>query len=117
LKKIKEDQAKTKEQEGDHMVFGQGSDSSSISSSDESDLEERAQGKTPKSTFGKAFAAVENPNGTAKGAFKKKSKKHKHHHGQDKEAVKGNGLNEKESGVKDEAQTQVGGQMNEKTAQ
>jgi hypothetical protein len=74
LKKIKEEQKKTKEGEGDHMVYGQGSDSSSISSSDESDLEDRAQGKGHKSKFERGVAAVEDPRGVTKRAFKDKKK-------------------------------------------
>ena len=42
LKKIKEDQLKFKKKEGDHRVYGQGSDSGSISSSDASSLNSRA---------------------------------------------------------------------------
>lgn len=44
LDKIKEEQVKTKKEEGEQRVFGQQSVSSSISSSDASDLEERAVG-------------------------------------------------------------------------
>ena len=93
LKKIKEEQKKAKEGEGDHMVFGQGSDSSSISSSDESDLEDRARGKGHKSKCERGVAAMEDPGGVTKRAFKSKKKgvkgekshgaggKEPHHHG------------------------------------
>jgi len=56
------------------MVFGQGSDSSSISSSDESDLEDRARGKGHKSKFERGVAAMEDPGGVTKRAFKSKNK-------------------------------------------
>ena len=43
LAEIKKQQKEIKGKEGDHMVYGQGSDSGSISSSDEDELEERAR--------------------------------------------------------------------------
>jgi len=73
LTKIKEEQNKAKEGEGDHMVYGQGSEGS-ISSSDESDLEDRAQGKGGKSKFERGVAAMEDPTGATKGAFGKKKR-------------------------------------------
>jgi hypothetical protein len=71
LTKIKEEQKKAKEGEGDHMVFGQGSDGS-LSSSDEDDLEDRAHGKGRKSKFERGVAAMEDPKGITKSAFGKK---------------------------------------------
>ena len=44
LDKIKKDQKEAKQKEGEPMVFGQGSRSGSISSSDAGDLEDRANG-------------------------------------------------------------------------
>jgi hypothetical protein len=75
LTKIKEEQKKAKEGEGDHMVFGQGSDGS-LSSSDEDDLEDRAHGKGRKSKFERGVAAMEDPKSVAKSAFGKKGSKH-----------------------------------------
>lgn len=70
LKQIKEDQKKAKLGEGEHMVFGQGSDtSSSISSSDESDLEDRVEGKPNQGSLGQGVAAIVDPKGTAKNVF------------------------------------------------
>jgi len=76
LTKIKEEQQKAKEGEGDHMVFDQGSDGS-LSSSDEDDLEDRAQGKGGKSKFERGVAAMEDPKGITKSAFGKKHGKSK----------------------------------------
>lgn len=70
LDKIKEEQKKTKGKEGERRVYGQGSDSGSISSSDEEDLEDRAQGKMPKGALGKGVGLVEDPKGMAKELFK-----------------------------------------------
>jgi len=70
LTKIKEEQQKAKEGEGDHMVFGQGSDGS-LSSSDEDDLDDRAHGKGRKSKFERGVAAMEDPKGITKSAFGK----------------------------------------------
>jgi hypothetical protein len=75
LTKIKEEQQKAKQGEGDHMVFGQGSDGS-LSSSDEDDLEDRAHGKGKKSKFERGVAAMEDPKGITKSAFGKKGRKH-----------------------------------------
>jgi hypothetical protein len=91
LKQIKEDQKKAKKEEGDHMVFGQGSDSSSISSSDESDLEDRARGgKKKQGKLAKGVAAAEDPTGTMKAVLGQGKHKHGHH-----KAEKGAGNNEK----------------------
>jgi len=81
LDEIKKDQAEAKKREGEHRVYGQGSDSS-ISSSDEDELAERERedqddaenrGKTTKE---KMFAGVENPKDAARhympGAGRKK---------------------------------------------
>lgn len=76
LTKIKEEQQKAKEGEGDHMVFGQGSDGS-LSSSDEDDLDDRAHGKGGKSKFERGVAAMEDPKGITKSAFGKKHGKSK----------------------------------------
>jgi hypothetical protein len=78
LTKIKEEQKKAKEGEGDHMVFGQGSDGS-LSSSDEDDLEDRAHGKGKKSKFERGVAAMEDPKGFTKSAFGKKHGKGEKH--------------------------------------
>lgn len=78
LKKIKAEQKQAKEGEGEHMVYGQQSDDdSSLSSSDESDLEERARGKKQKGTLENTVSAMENPKGMVKGAFKPDHKKKK----------------------------------------
>ncbi|KAK4686302.1 hypothetical protein P7C73_g3827, partial [Tremellales sp. Uapishka_1] len=62
LEKIKADQKKTRKTEGEGMVYGQGSDSGSISSSDEEDLDDRAQGgKQKKGGKGAAVEALEDP--------------------------------------------------------
>jgi hypothetical protein len=64
------------------MVFGQGSETSSLSSSDESDLEDRAQGgKKKQSKLEKGVSAAEDPNGALRGAFgrdRTKPRGHKH---------------------------------------
>jgi hypothetical protein len=73
LTKIKEEQKKAKEGEGDHMVFGQGSDGS-LSSSDEDDLDDRAHGKGRRSKFERGVNAMEDPRGVAKSTFGKKKK-------------------------------------------
>jgi hypothetical protein len=88
LTKIKEEQQKAKQGEGDHMVFGQGSDGS-LSSSDEDDLEDRAHGKGRKSKFERGVAAMEDPKGITKSAFGKKGSKH------DKEEKGGSTANKK----------------------
>ena len=77
LKKIKEEQKKAKMGEGGHMVFGQGSETSSISSSDESDLEDRAQGKGKKGSLGQGFSAVEDPKGMARRVLKAKGRRNR----------------------------------------
>lgn len=77
LKKIKEDQKKAKMGEGEHMVYGQGSDASSISSSDESDLEDRAQGRGHKGSLGQGFSAVEDPKGMTKRVLKNKGRRNR----------------------------------------
>lgn len=74
LTKIKEEQQKAKQGEGDHMVFDQGSDGS-LSSSDEDELEDRARGKGKKSKFERGVAAMEDPKGITKSAFGKKHDK------------------------------------------
>lgn len=74
LSKIKEKQRKIKKKEGDHRVYGQGSDTSSISSSDEDDLEERARQADEEedeverapTTAEKVFEGVQNPMKTVK---------------------------------------------------
>ena len=79
LEKIKKEQLETKGKEGDHMVFGQQSDGSSISSSDASDLEERAHafddedgeaqhGDQSKGPLGKVVEGLEKPGQFAKRA-------------------------------------------------
>lgn len=93
LSKIKEDQRKIKNKEGDHLVFGQGSDSGSISSSDEEELEERAREEGGVQTGPeKAFEAVRNPVGTVKGAVGKVG-----HHDETEDGVEqaGRGSDEK----------------------
>lgn len=76
LEKIKEEQRKAKEREARPMVYGQGSDSGSISSSDASDLDDRAEegGEGPEDSPGqnvKRVAAVfDRPVNAAKHAFK-----------------------------------------------
>ena len=88
LKQIKEDQKKAKMGEGQHMVYGQGSDTSSISSSDESDLEDRAQGKPKQGSLGQGVAAIADPKGTAKNVFggkeKRRRKRDKREQGEDR---------------------------------
>jgi hypothetical protein len=70
LDKIKDKQRKAKEDEGEERVFGQGSisDSGSISSSDEEELEGRAtEGKSrKKGKLGKGVGALEDPRGAVK---------------------------------------------------
>lgn len=65
LDKIKDDQRKARKEEGDQRVYGQGSDSGSISSSDADDLEDRAQaageGNAPKTQVERVFSAIEHP--------------------------------------------------------
>lgn len=76
LKKIKAEQKKAKEGEGEHMVYGQDSDASSISSSDESDLEEHAEtGRKKKGALERGVSAVEDPKGTVKKVFEKKGRR------------------------------------------
>ncbi|WRT64973.1 uncharacterized protein IL334_001914 [Kwoniella shivajii] len=91
LKKIKETQKKVKGKEGDHVVYGQGSissDGGSISSSDEEDLEERANNVNGENGDGvasgvtgdleKGFNAIENPKNTVNNTVdrvKEKTKK------------------------------------------
>jgi hypothetical protein len=80
LAKIKENQRKIKKKEGDHRIYGQGSDSGSISSSDEEDLEERARladddDPEREPTFGeKVFEGVNDPVRTVKEAAGKGGK-------------------------------------------
>ena len=72
LKKIKEDQLKIKKKEGDHLVFGQGSDSGSISSSDEEELNARADQEGYVATGAeKAFEAISHPGQAFKSALGK----------------------------------------------
>jgi hypothetical protein len=97
LTKIKEEQQKAKQGEGDHMVFGQGSDGS-LSSSDEDDLEDRAHGKGKKSKFERGVAAMEDPKGITKSAFGKKGSKH------DKEEKEGSRANKMKAGERPEGQ-------------
>lgn len=75
LKEIKAEQKKAKMGEGEHMVYGQGSDSGSISSSDEDDLDERAEGKTKKGPLEKGVSVMEDPRGTIKKAVEKKGRR------------------------------------------
>lgn len=100
LTKIKEEQQKAKQGEGDHMVFGQGSDGS-LSSSDEDDLEDRAHGKGKKSKFERGVAAMEDPKGITKSAFGKKSSKH------DKEEKGGHAPKEVKTGEKPDGQGDI----------
>jgi len=67
LARIKKDQTEAKKREGDHRVYGQGSDSGSISSSDEEALDARERedheqteerGRTAKE---KVFAGIQDP--------------------------------------------------------
>lgn len=79
LDKIKEDQRKVKKEEGDHLVYGQGSDSGSISSSDEEELDERERAEEDVPTGPeKAFEAIKDPVGAAKTAVGHEA----HHEGQ-----------------------------------
>lgn len=88
LEKIKKEQVKTKGKEGDHRVYGQQDDASSISSSDASDLEDRAnafddedaeqaQGDANKGVLGKAVEGLEKPRKFAKRAIPKELKERK----------------------------------------
>jgi hypothetical protein len=97
LTKIKEEQQKAKQGEGDHMVFGQGSDGS-LSSSDEDDLEDRAHGKGRKSKFERGVAAMEDPKGITKSAFGKKGSKH------DKDEKGSSAANKMKAGERPEGQ-------------
>ncbi|ORY27811.1 hypothetical protein BCR39DRAFT_506164 [Naematelia encephala] len=69
LTKIKDDQKKIKKEEGDHRVYGQGSQSSSISTSDAESLDQRAQDMDNEHTgkLEKVADALENPKDTVKG--------------------------------------------------
>ena len=91
LDKIKEDQKKTKGKEGEEMVFDQNSRSSSISSSDEEDLAERARsggpGHTSKVEGGVAF--LEKPREGIQGLIPGEKGKHERedHEARDDEAA------------------------------
>lgn len=108
LTKIKEDQRKIKKKEGDHRVYGQGSDSGSISSSDEEDLEDRARlaeeddPEREPTTGEKVFAGVEHPIKTVKEAVgrggKEKREEREAADDQGKNADGYDGDNEKASG-------------------
>ncbi len=67
LDKIKEDQKKAKHKEGEERVYGQASDSGSISSSDEGYLAQRAQGKGKRGKAETGVAMLEAPKETLKG--------------------------------------------------
>ena len=69
LDKIKEDQKKAKKKETKDMVYGQGSRSGSISSSDEADLQQRAHDNSPagQSKTEKFVAVLERPEVAVKG--------------------------------------------------
>ena len=77
LDKIKEDQKKTKKTEGDGRIYGQGSRSGSISSSDVSSLDSRAreQADQPhKSGLEKGLDALERPDEAFRGMIGQKGK-------------------------------------------
>ena len=64
LQKMKDEQRKIKKKEGDHRVYGQGSDTGSVSSSDVSSLNSRADledGGEYRSGLERGVAALENP--------------------------------------------------------
>lgn len=76
LEKIKEEQVEVKKKEGEHMVIGQGSDASSISSSDVSELEDRAENVgTFQGKADKGIAAMEKPKETLAGLLPGKGTK------------------------------------------
>jgi hypothetical protein len=78
LDKIKEAQVKVKDEEGDHMVIGQQSETSSISSSDEEVLQDRAGADGQyMGTVDKGIAALRDPKGTVDGALPGHSKRAK----------------------------------------
>ena len=68
LGKIKDEQRKIKKEQGTGMVYGQGSDWGSISSSDEEDLEDRAQGNSKPSGTEFGYDALKDPKAALKQA-------------------------------------------------
>lgn len=75
LEKIKEEQKKIKKEEGNNMIIGQQSDTSSISSSDVDDLNERAEGGAGfVGTFDRGAEALSDPKGALAGMLPGKGK-------------------------------------------
>lgn len=76
LDKIKKEQLRVKEKEGEHMVVDQQSDSSSISSSDVSSLASREGAETRYAgTMDQGAAFVENPKSAIQRKLHRKGKK------------------------------------------
>jgi hypothetical protein len=70
LEKIKKNQLQAKDKEGDHMVYGQPSDAGSISSSEASDLNERAEGGDGgRGPIEQVVDGLERPKGAVKDAL------------------------------------------------
>lgn len=97
------------------MVFGQGSDSSSISSSDEDDLEDRARGgKKKQGKLAKGVAAAEDPSGTVKGIFGHGKHEHEQEHKDGHHKGEKGAINGEKTGRDVGKKEAPAGEMNEK---
>lgn len=97
LDKIKKNQLKAKDKEGDHMVFGQPSDAGSISSSEASDLAERAEeGEGGRGPVEQVVDGLERPKEAIKDALPGKGKRERER--REKEADEGHDANEGNEG-------------------